>query len=114
MTEWQPIETMPEHKYHVVGRWCGGGAFPYWNQVLANWFLFHGGACWSFEEPSRPSPFYDNDGNYALPTHWQLVSVPPCIGNDPGCPCQDGDACHYRDIPGSPGWPVPGGPEEYL
>ncbi len=29
-----------------------------------------------------------------------------CIGNDPGCPCQDGDACHYRDIPGSPGWPV--------
>lgn len=29
-----------------------------------------------------------------------------CIGNDPACPCQDGDACHYRDIPGSPGWPV--------
>jgi hypothetical protein len=20
----------------------------------------------------------------------------PCIGNDPTCPCQDGDACHYR------------------
>ena len=31
----------------------------------------------------------------------------PCIGNDPGCPCQDGDACHYRDIPGSPAWPLP-------
>ena len=26
-----------------------------------------------------------------------------CPGNDPGCPCQDGDACHYRDMPGSPG-----------
>lgn len=26
----------------------------------------------------------------------------PCIGNDPGCPCQDGDACHYVDMPGSP------------
>lgn len=22
----------------------------------------------------------------------------PCIGNDPLCPCQDGDACHYRDV----------------
>lgn len=22
---------------------------------------------------------------------------PRCIGNDPLCPCQDGDACHYRD-----------------
>jgi hypothetical protein len=31
----------------------------------------------------------------------------PCIGNDPYCPCQDGDSCHYRDIPGSPGWPLP-------
>jgi hypothetical protein len=29
----------------------------------------------------------------------------PCIGNDPLCPCQDGDACHYRDLPGSPKWP---------
>jgi len=26
----------------------------------------------------------------------------PCVGNDPYCPCQDGDACHYVDIPGSP------------
>ena len=25
-----------------------------------------------------------------------------CIGNDPYCPCQDGDACHYVDLPGSP------------
>jgi len=21
----------------------------------------------------------------------------PCIGKDPRCPCQDGDACHYKD-----------------
>lgn len=25
-----------------------------------------------------------------------------CPGNDPGCPCQDGDACHYCDLSGSP------------
>jgi len=34
-------------------------------------------------------------------------SRPPCIGNDPLCPCQDGDNCHYRDIPGSKGWLIP-------
>lgn len=31
----------------------------------------------------------------------------PCIGNDPLCPCQDGDVCHYRDLPDSPAMPVP-------
>ena len=25
-----------------------------------------------------------------------------CPFLDPYCPCQDGDACHYRDISGSP------------
>jgi len=25
-----------------------------------------------------------------------------CPFGDPLCPCQDGDACHYRDLPGSP------------
>ena len=20
----------------------------------------------------------------------------PCVGNDPHCPCQDGDLCHYE------------------
>jgi hypothetical protein len=31
-----------------------------------------------------------------------------CIGNDPMCPCQDGDACHYRDAAdGTKGWPLP-------
>jgi hypothetical protein len=29
----------------------------------------------------------------------------PCIGRDPLCPCQDGLACHYKDYPGSKGWP---------
>jgi hypothetical protein len=27
----------------------------------------------------------------------------PCIGGDPFCPCQDGDACHYKDYPRLPG-----------
>jgi hypothetical protein len=42
----------------------------------------------------------------------------PCIGNDPSCPCRDGDACHYRDVPGPKGWPgskampIPSKPEE--
>lgn len=31
----------------------------------------------------------------------------PCIGSDPMCPCQDGDACHYRDLPNSPAMPAP-------
>lgn len=35
------------------------------------------------------------------------TAMTPCIGHDPGCPCQDGLACHYVDLPGSPAWPVP-------
>ncbi len=30
-----------------------------------------------------------------------------CIGNDPACPCQDGDACHYKDTPTTKAWPIP-------
>lgn len=30
-----------------------------------------------------------------------------CIGQNPTCPCQDGDACHYEDTPTTKGWPVP-------
>lgn len=33
------------------------------------------------------------------------VSV-PCIGNDKLCPCQDGDACHYKDAGKTKGWPT--------
>ena len=28
----------------------------------------------------------------------------PCVGNDPFCPCQDGDSCHYE---GNDPFPVP-------
>ena len=31
----------------------------------------------------------------------------PCIGNNPACPCQDGDACHYRDTETTKAWPIP-------
>lgn len=27
----------------------------------------------------------------------QALKQPTCIGKDPRCPCQDGDACHYKD-----------------
>jgi hypothetical protein len=30
----------------------------------------------------------------------------PCIGKDPRCPCQDGDACHYKDCVGTKALPV--------
>jgi hypothetical protein len=30
----------------------------------------------------------------------------PCIAKDPQCPCQDGDACHYKDCKGTKAWPV--------
>jgi len=31
----------------------------------------------------------------------------PCIGNDSACPCQDGDACHYKDAAdGTKAWPA--------
>jgi len=32
--------------------------------------------------------------------------VQPCIGKDPLCPCQDGDACHYKDAGDTKAWPV--------
>jgi len=31
-------------------------------------------------------------------------NVKKCIGNDPLCPCQDGDMCHYE---GPDPWPIP-------
>lgn len=30
-----------------------------------------------------------------------------CMGRDPLCPCQDGLACHYRDVGSSKGFQVP-------
>ena len=32
---------------------------------------------------------------------------PPCIGNDPLCPCQDGLACHYKDVGNTKAFPIP-------
>lgn len=34
------------------------------------------------------------------------VYAKPCIGKDPRCPCQDGDACHYKDCGGTKALPV--------
>lgn len=35
--------------------------------------------------------------------------APRCIGNDPSCPCRDGDVCHYVDTPGTRALHVPDG-----
>lgn len=32
------------------------------------------------------------------------AAKPKCIGNNPLCPCQDGDLCHYK---GPDAWPIP-------
>ena len=31
---------------------------------------------------------------------------------DPACPCQDGDACHYVDLPGRPAMTPPAPPKD--
>ena len=36
----------------------------------------------------------------------QEIEQEPCIGKDPRCPCQDGDACHYKDCVGTKARPV--------
>jgi len=36
-----------------------------------------------------------------------------CVGNDPLCPCHDGDACHYVAVGGTPAFkPKRGQPKE--
>lgn len=34
----------------------------------------------------------------------------PCVGRDPLCPCQDGDACHYKDSGDTKAWATPDEP----
>ena len=61
------------------------------------------------------APLYES--RYAMPMDgvWSamLAAAPaapqaePCIGNDPACPCQDGDPCHYRDTETTKAWPIP-------
>jgi len=84
MSEWQTIETMPPKRYAIVGRWCcGGPSKGFWHQALANWGQYSvelgGMKFWSYENTAekRPSPFYDDDGNYAEPTHWFAIPWPP-------------------------------------
>ena len=36
-----------------------------------------------------------------------LAQPQSCVGNDPLCPCQDGDVCNYRDSGETKAWPVP-------
>ena len=51
------------------------------------------------------APEPDASGLLACVTCGAPAAAPaPCIGNDPLCPCQDGDQCHYR---GKDAWPVP-------
>ncbi len=37
----------------------------------------------------------------------EIEQAEPCIGKDPRCPCQDGDACHYKDCGDTKALPVP-------
>lgn len=83
--DWQPIKDMPKDRYAVVGRWCcGGPGEGYWCQLLASWGVYgercgavSGQKFWSYEEHDRPSRFYDDDGQYAEPTHFCPIPAPP-------------------------------------
>jgi hypothetical protein len=37
----------------------------------------------------------------------QEIEQEPCVGKDLQCPCQDGDACHYKDCGSTKALPVP-------
>jgi hypothetical protein len=62
------------------------------------------GIAWS-AVPTGAQMMRDGDLLYAAPQ--QADEREPCIGNDPACPCQDGDPCHYRDTETTKAWPVP-------
>jgi len=36
----------------------------------------------------------------------KALAQPSCVGKDPRCPCQDGDACHYKDCVDTKARPV--------
>lgn len=55
-------------------------------------------------------PMAEAVGEYIrkFPERFAAPQAEPCIGNDSACPCQDGDACHYKDTTnGTKAWPVP-------
>ncbi len=75
---WQPIDQLPMHTNALVGRWNGTGTGKrYWSRLIAFWFTVNGQKEWSYYEEYRPSPFYDDDGNYADPTHFVLIPREP-------------------------------------
>ena len=75
-TGWQSIEDLPEHTPALVGRWNGvGTGRRYWSRIIAHWFMVNGQKEWTYREHHRESPFYDDDGNYAEPTHF--APIPP-------------------------------------
>jgi hypothetical protein len=55
-------------------------------------------------EPTAP----DDNGGPEVATTGELAAS-RCRGNDPACPCQDGDLCHYVDDPitGTKAMPAP-------
>ena len=51
----------------------------------------HAGTCWPetwAAQPSHPAS--------QSPPATEGMSATKCIGDDPSCPCRDGDACHYK------------------
>lgn len=46
-----------------------------------------------------PKDVFAGGGDGTPRLHPQEGQRKPCIGNDPTCPCQDGDLCHYVDDP---------------
>jgi hypothetical protein len=50
-------------------------------------------SCGEIDDVQQPAPLL-------------VQQAEPCIGKDPRCPCQDGDACHYKDCGGTKAWPA--------
>jgi hypothetical protein len=50
--------------------------------------------------------------NQRMTTEQPAAPAETCIGGNPTCPCQDGDACHYKDAPGSKAMPIPAAPAD--
>lgn len=61
---------------------------------------------WTYrEEAEKPYCAWDGvefEPLYAAP----IAQQAPCIGADALCPCQDGDACHYRDAGATKAFPI--------
>jgi hypothetical protein len=115
--QWQPIETAPDRTpFHALVA-CpldGGGHFveeAWWDYTRREWW------------PAN-TDYTDSHGSPLHPSHWMPLPAPPsaspqapaaqphqtvaCIGGNPSCPCQDGDACHYKEAAdGTKAMPIP-------